>query len=301
MTFKHILIPTDGSEASQRAIATGVALAAEEHAKVTGLYVTGIASLATIEISLHQFQRELAQTQMTAQRNLGEIEQAAREAGVECQTYCDDEHRSVPDAIARITQQSHCDLVVMGTNGRRGLAALLNPSNAKAVARHVEVPVLVVHEESKTFKTILVPTDGSDRAQKAVRAAVEFARDEHAKIIGFYPLSVDEFQSPMRAPDWLSARGDFEREMVERKRQHREHALHYLEDVSRRAGVPCETHVNLTRDSPHEAIVHEAEKDHCDLIFMAADAQRGLAGWFADSESTKVMTTAKMPVMLYQH
>ena len=145
MTFKHILIPTDGSEVSRRAIATGVTLAAEEHAKVTGLYVAGTPALATIETSPRQFEREMAQARTTAQRYLGEVEQAAREAGIDCETYFDEENRSVPDAIARITRQNHCDLVVMGTNGRRGLAALLNPSNAKAVAKHLEIPVLVVH------------------------------------------------------------------------------------------------------------------------------------------------------------
>ena len=145
MTFKHILIPTDGSEVSRRAIATGVSLAAEEHAKVTGVYVGDIPSLATIETNPQQFAREMAQARTTARQNLGQVERAAREAGVECETYFDEENRSVPDAIAHITRQSHCDLVVMGTNGRRGLAALLNPSNAKAVAKHLEIPVLVVH------------------------------------------------------------------------------------------------------------------------------------------------------------
>ena len=87
----------------------------------------------------------MAQARTTARQNLGQVERAAREAGVECETYFDEENRSVPDAIAYITRQSHCDLVVMGTNGRRGLAALLNPSNAKAVAKHLEIPVLVVH------------------------------------------------------------------------------------------------------------------------------------------------------------
>ena len=78
-------------------------------------------------------------------RNLGEVEQAARAAGVDCETYFEEENRSVPDAIAHITQQKKCDLVVMGTNGRHGLAAMLKPSNAKAVAKYLAVPILVVH------------------------------------------------------------------------------------------------------------------------------------------------------------
>ncbi len=50
------------------------------------------------------------------------------------------------------------------------------------------------------FKNILVPIDGSERAREAVRAAVAFARDEHAMITGFYPLNLDTFRSRIHAP-----------------------------------------------------------------------------------------------------
>lgn len=151
------------------------------------------------------------------------------------------------------------------------------------------------------FKNILVPTDGSERAQEAVRAAVEFARDEHAKIVGFYSLNVDELRPRIYANYLFVAQEELEREIAERMQQHAEQALHFLEGVSLSAGVACETRLERTRDSLHEAIIREAEKDHCDLIFMASDAKRGLAGWIAPSEATKVMTSSKIPVMLYRH
>jgi nucleotide-binding universal stress UspA family protein len=151
------------------------------------------------------------------------------------------------------------------------------------------------------FKTILVPTDGSERSLQAVRAAVEFARDEHASIIGLYALNVDEYRPRMQRSYFQSAREDLEREVEERRRQHAEHALNDLADVALRAGVPCAMHIRDTHEAPHEAIVREAEEDHCDLIFMASDAAHGLASWFTPSEATKVMTYAKIPVMLYRH
>lgn len=144
MPFKHILIPTDGSELSQRAIATGVALAAEEHAKVSGLYVNQTLT-GYIEVNPHQFERELKAARNAAREHLRQVEQAARAAGVDCDTYFEDGVTSVPAAIAHVAQQKACDLVVMGTHGRHGFAAVLQPSNAKAVAKQVDVPVLVVH------------------------------------------------------------------------------------------------------------------------------------------------------------
>ncbi len=84
-------------------------------------------------------------------------------------------------------------------------------------------------------------------------------------------------------------------------REQAEDALHFVEDASRDAGVPCKTVVKFVRESPHAAIVREAEEDHCDLIFMASDAHHGLEGWIAPAEATKVMSNAKVPVILYRH
>ncbi len=122
-----------------------VTLAADEHAKVTGLYVADSPSLATIETNPRQLVREMEQARIVALQHLGQIEEAARDAGVECETYFDQENHSVPDAIAHLALRKHCDLVVMGTNRRRGLAGLMKPSNTKAVAKHLALPVLVVH------------------------------------------------------------------------------------------------------------------------------------------------------------
>lgn len=145
MTFKHILIPTDGTDLSQRAIATAVSLAAEEHAKITGLHVNGSLAIGAIETNPWQFARELSQTRETAAVVLRQVEQAAAAAGVDCETYFEDGFSSIPAAIAHVAQQRSCDLVVMGTLARHGIAAMLQPSKAKAVAKQVEVPILVVH------------------------------------------------------------------------------------------------------------------------------------------------------------
>lgn len=151
------------------------------------------------------------------------------------------------------------------------------------------------------FKNILVPTDGTQCAREATRAAVEFARHEHAKIIGFYALNPGEFRPRVHAPYLLGAFQDLQRDLTRTARHQAQEALNFIEHASRSAGVPCETHLELTCGSPYEAIVREAEKAHCDLIFMASDAQTGLTGWFGSSEATKVMAVTKIPVLLYRH
>jgi nucleotide-binding universal stress UspA family protein len=150
------------------------------------------------------------------------------------------------------------------------------------------------------FKSILVPTDGSERARHAIRAAVEFARAEHAMIVGLYPLRLHDIRPRIGTPYLDGTPEGLVREAEENRRQDAERALHYLADASRHAGVPCETHIRHTRELPHDAIVREAERDQCDLIFMASDVARGFAGWFAPSAAAKVILNSKIPVMLYR-
>lgn len=151
------------------------------------------------------------------------------------------------------------------------------------------------------FKHILVPTDGSERSQQAVRAAVAFAHEEHAKIVGHFALNLDAYRPRIHAPYLMSVQGDVEREITQRIREQAQDALRFVEEASRAAEVPCATHLEVTPEAVHEAIVHEAEKIHCDLIFMASDARTGLASWLAPSEAMKVMTSTKIPVLLYRH
>ena len=145
MTFKHILIPTDGSELSLRAINAGVSLASEGQAKVTGLYVDDSSATYTIESNPRDYGRKLDEARSLAKQYLAQVEMAASAAGVDCDICYESQTMSVPDAIASLVREKGCDLVVMGTHGRRGLAAIFNPSNATAVARRVVVPVMMVH------------------------------------------------------------------------------------------------------------------------------------------------------------
>ncbi len=339
MSFKHILIPTDGTELSRSAIAAGIALAAEHGAKVTGLYV-GVGEFPGLlaEGGPFQVEQAFAAARTTAREYLSEIEQAASDAEVRCETYFEEAGRSIAEAVAHQVRTRGCDLVVMATHGRHGLAAVFNPSYTKRVVSHTEIPIMVVHAQERPgagaalarddagrhssphdeaiapmasgesrsahdtslpFKHILVPTDGTERAQHAVRAAIEFARDEHARITGFFAIDTSRLRPRFHGVYMMPGDADFERELAERARRQGEDALQFIHESSRAAGVQCETRLEFTDLAPYAAIVREAEQDHCDLIAMAALAPGGLAGLFEDGPGNKVMTYAKVPVLLY--
>ncbi len=151
-----------------------------------------------------------------------------------------------------------------------------------------------------TFKNILVTTDGTERSRKAVRAAVQLAHDEHASITGFFPLNLAAARPHINTPWMLSVHDDLEQTLATQMRHEAEEALAFIAEASNAAGVPCETHLAFTHHRAYLAIIEQAEKDGCDLIFMASDQRGGLAEWLVGSEATKVMTHSTVPVLLYR-
>jgi nucleotide-binding universal stress UspA family protein len=135
--FKHILIPTDGSDLSRKAILYGVQLAKESGAKVTGLTVAEPYRAAAMDAVLVPVDEGDYEEQS---RVLSE--KAAQAAGVPCETIRevhDQPYRAIIDAA----QALGCDLIVMASHGRRGISALLLGSETAKVLTHSTIPVLV--------------------------------------------------------------------------------------------------------------------------------------------------------------
>jgi nucleotide-binding universal stress UspA family protein len=142
--YKHILLPTDGSELSAKAVRDGVQLAKEIGARVTAVHVTPPfypSEMSPSSLTAHAQEHE-AKSRESAKRALGAVEDAARAAGVPCATL----HR-VSDGpfeeIIQVAAESGCDLIFMASHGRRGVKALLLGSETNKVLTHSRIPVLV--------------------------------------------------------------------------------------------------------------------------------------------------------------
>jgi nucleotide-binding universal stress UspA family protein len=144
------------------------------------------------------------------------------------------------------------------------------------------------------FKNILIPTDGSDLSRKAMLYGVQLAKLTGAKVVAF----------TVRAPyvvasmDAVIAIGSQEQFDVETK-QYAAHALTQAEMAAQAAGVPIET-LEEVNDQPYRAIVDVAAANHCDLIVMASHGRRGVAALLLGSETQKVLTHSKVPVLVYR-
>jgi nucleotide-binding universal stress UspA family protein len=142
--YKQILIPTDGSDLSRKAIQHGIALAKSEGAKVLGMTVTVpfhvfATDPETLTDTPVSYQKRVA---AMAEKHLGQIKTAAATAGVGCDVV-NLEHEQPYQAIVDTAKKNGCDLIVMASHGRRGVSALVLGSETVKVLTHSVIPVLV--------------------------------------------------------------------------------------------------------------------------------------------------------------
>jgi len=144
--FKHVLIPTDGSELSQKAIRIGVELAKFHGARVTGVHAIPDYHLmiayegAFDPVTEERIEKE---ARVRAENYLDFIKKTAAAAGVPCDTVCETSDHPY-DAILKTADAKNCDLILMTSHGRKGLVAVLLGSETRKVLTHTRVPVLVV-------------------------------------------------------------------------------------------------------------------------------------------------------------
>ena len=142
--YRHILIPTDGSPLSEIAVSAGVALARSLGAQVTAVTVSSPFHTLAIEPMMitdtpGQYRMDC---EALAEKHLASAAHAAHLAGVPCDTvhlYNDHVYRAIIDTAAA----KKCDLIVMASHGRRGVAALVLGSETTKVLTHSTIPVLV--------------------------------------------------------------------------------------------------------------------------------------------------------------
>ena len=146
------------------------------------------------------------------------------------------------------------------------------------------------------FKHILVPTDGSALSTDTVKKAVDFARETGAKLTFFY--AKPDYPVAFYGEGALIDPTTPEKfaEMAEKQAQE---ILAAAQALAAGAGVACAT-ASSTSDVPYEAIIGAAASHGCDLIFMASHGRRGLSGLLLGSETQKVLTHSRVPVLVYR-
>ena len=142
--YRHILIPTDGSELSKLALEEGIALAKALNARVTVITVTTPFHVITSDPIMLADMPERYKEHMAAVAGqyLDEGKKIAAAAGVECDLVRV-EHEHPYKAIIDTAQTRGCDAILMASHGRRGISAVLLGSETLKVLTHSTIPVIV--------------------------------------------------------------------------------------------------------------------------------------------------------------
>lgn len=144
------------------------------------------------------------------------------------------------------------------------------------------------------YRKILVPTDGTEFAESAIEHAVALAKQFKAQIIGVTvipPLATMAVDGVIvsQLPDEYAAWA----------KQTADQRLAVIERAAGAAGVTCDL-VKIDREDAWDGIIKAANEKGADLIVMASHGRRGLSALLLGSETQKVLTHSKVPVLVYR-
>jgi nucleotide-binding universal stress UspA family protein len=142
--FKKILVPSDGSSQAQKAAEAAADLARSQGAQVIGVHVIDPYPFIGVgDASAQALQAYMGEAQAAAAQSLAEVRALCTARGVAFSG--DTIERSAPDeGILATAAAEGCDLIVMGSHGRRGVKALILGSVAQRVLTHASIPVLII-------------------------------------------------------------------------------------------------------------------------------------------------------------
>lgn len=145
--YQRILVPLDGSGTAEAGLMQAIGLAAELKSRLVLLHIVDDFSMLVEMSAVANYQEMLKDLRHYGLEVLGKAKHAAEKAGVHAETVLREvQQQRVAEVIAAQAQQHHCELIVMGTHGRRGFSRVALGSNAEVVARISPVPVLLVRQ-----------------------------------------------------------------------------------------------------------------------------------------------------------
>jgi len=147
------------------------------------------------------------------------------------------------------------------------------------------------------YKHILIPTDGSETAEKAVDSGIDFARESGAKVTFFTAMPEYEIPSPseVMAHKPVISLEEHTRRSAAKAKEILGRAL----ERARSCGIDFDSGHALS-NQPYQAIIDAAKRHGCDAIFMGSHGRKGLAKLWYGSETEEVLTHSDIPTLVYR-
>lgn len=295
VTFKHVLYPTDLSDASEPAIRYAAALARSYGARLTVLHVVPTFDPSSVPSDSIDASSTLVHPPT----------RAAVQAEVQDSLPFDGLHgldvavlAAAGDPVRVIVEQAQlADLIVMGTHGRSGVERLVIGSVTEKVLRLAPCPVLAVPAQvasgsgsDAVFRRILCAVDFSPSSERALEVALDLARQANGVL------------TVVTVIEWLA-------EEEPRATAHfnvSEYRQHLIEDTRARLRARlsdesrtwCDVEEVLTFGRAHHEVLRLAAEKRCDLIVMGAQGRGGVSLAFFGSTTPPVVRGATAPVLV---
>ncbi len=278
VTFEHIVVPTDFSEISQRALEYAKAIAKPANSELLLVHVNPPVDFITPPEAAWVDQSEVQSLQ---EEQLEQSGAALRSEGFRARAIS--VTGSLYAELLSAVKQYKADLIVLGTHGKKGLERLLLGSDAEAVLRHAGCPVLSVgpavpNLKDKTWRIreVICATTLEPRAAEVVAYAHKLAALYEAELVLFHVKSSSEQEDDV---DWASFEEAFH---------------HYVPgDLGKRSWL----RTRLASASPGTSILDLAKQRNSDLIVMGAHGASSVATHLARGTAAKVLSDAPCPVM----
>ncbi|MFL7810845.1 MAG: universal stress protein [Anaerolineae bacterium] len=295
--FEHILVPLDGSSLAECVLSHVIALATTHDADVTLFRVLEkqpdrdrAAFVSPLDAHLDN---------VIAQAYLDELAQHLSRAGVLVETAIASGSAAVQ--IVAYAQQNEIDLIVMSSHGKSGLSSWNMSSVAQKVAARAHRSVMIVHAyvppseevDILTYRRLLVPLDGSQRAEYVLPIAVSLARAHDARLVLAHVVHKPEMPRQLWTNDEEQALLD--QFMACRQRR----AASYLEEVRKRLPVEAESELQESADVAG-ALQALAEEEAFDLILLSAHGYSGSPRRTYGSVAANLIGYCSTPLLIVQ-
>lgn len=278
--YDDVLIPTDGSEGIERAVAHGLALADRCGATVHALSVVGgLTEELSTDASLPESVRE-SRTEAAHQATADVRAQASVHDVAVVETVL--EGTPAREIVSYADERT--DLIAMGTHGRTGLSRYLVGSVTTSVVRTASVPVLTARltdpPRSTSYTDVLIATDGTDGSTSAIEHAIALARRHDATLHALYVVDTKYgISAPVRS-------------VLE---QDGERAVSAVTAAAEPAGVS--TVERVATGVPHREILSAIEEHDVDLLALGTHGRTGLDRLVLGSVAERLIRTAEIPVL----
>jgi nucleotide-binding universal stress UspA family protein len=288
--IETVLVATDGSEPAERAARHAIALAATTGAD---LHAISVVDGATSQVARSAYGGDDAvdALELQCKQATDAVADLAAEAPAAPDVTTAVRSGTPHRAIADYADEQDVDVVIVGTEGRSGLDRVVLGSVAENVLRTSRRPVLVVppaagdpDADQTPYDAVLVPTDGSEGAGRAVAWAVELADHYAAPLHALFAADATPFPTTVRSKQLLNALDAAGNDAIEAVRQRGDAAgVEVVGAVG--SGAPAPTIVEYCEDEP------------IDLVVMGTKGRSGLDRLLLGSVTEQVVRTGDVPVL----